>query len=289
MTETLAFALRLPAPVDRVHHALTDPAELRVWFAEHAEVSLPGTYAFWGRHTVAGAEPAQRPLLVDDTTVRFAWTIDGTETTVELALRPDGEETVLSFTQTDFPGWGVVAGGGGGAVGLTGTFWALALANLGDHLAGRPLGPLPDFTSTDLRAEYLVDAPAERIYRAMMDPAEFVTWFNAPMELEPHVGGRWAMGGFENNPNPATITELEPNRKITLDFGGSYGQSTWELEESGGKTRLTFFQSGFATDDMPWAGWMGWLSGFAELRRYVELDPWTPLWTNDGMDAVASS
>jgi len=283
MTETLAFTLRLPAPAERVHTALTDPAELRTWFAEHAEVALPDTYAFWGRHTVAGAEPAQRPLTVDPTTVRFAWTIEGTETTVELALKPEGDETLLSLSQTEFPGWGAVAGGDGGTIGLTGTFWALALANLADHLAGRELGPLPDFTTTDLRAEYLIDAAPEEVYRALMDPAEFVKWFNAPVELEPHVGGRWAMGGFEHNPNPATITELEPNRRLTVDFGAAIGQSTWELAESGGKTRLTFSQSGFDTQDMPWAGWMGWISGFAELRRYVELDPWTPLWVDAGV------
>jgi len=45
-----------------VYEALTDPAALRVWLAEHADVDLPGKYEFWGRFTPDGAEPHQRVL-----------------------------------------------------------------------------------------------------------------------------------------------------------------------------------------------------------------------------------
>ncbi|WP_424187385.1 SRPBCC family protein [Actinokineospora sp. G85] len=286
MTENVEYSLRLSAGVDRVRAALTDPAQLRVWFAEHAEVELPDTYRFWGRNTIDGADgPAQKLLVADDTTLRFTWTIEGTETTVDITLEAEGDDTtVLSLTQDGFPGWGVVASGGGGTIGLIGTYWALALANLADHVAGREVGPLPDFTTTDLRAEYLVDASPERIFAALTDPAQFAQWFNFPIELELEVGGRWAMGGFDNNPDPARIVELEPNRRMSIDFGSGVGTSTWELEGSGGKTKLVFSNSGFDSADMPWAGWLGWLAGFAELRRFVELDAWTPLWIEAGAE-----
>ena len=65
MTEINEPDLRLravvPAPPKVVYEALTDPAALRVWLAEHAEVDLPGKYEFWGRYTPDGdaAAPAR--------------------------------------------------------------------------------------------------------------------------------------------------------------------------------------------------------------------------------------
>ena len=49
MTEPMSLRVRLAAPIHAVRHALTDAAALRVWLAEHAEVDLPRTFAFWGR------------------------------------------------------------------------------------------------------------------------------------------------------------------------------------------------------------------------------------------------
>ncbi|WP_405113175.1 hypothetical protein OG559_05720 [Micromonospora sp. NBC_01405] len=66
MTEPMILRARLAAPVEAVHRALTDPAELRVWLAEHAEVELPHRYAFWGRYTPEGDAPHQRLLHADE-------------------------------------------------------------------------------------------------------------------------------------------------------------------------------------------------------------------------------
>ncbi|HJZ08500.1 MAG TPA: SRPBCC domain-containing protein, partial [Trebonia sp.] len=80
MTEPdLRLRAVIPAPPKVVYEALTDPAALRVWLAEHADVDLPGTYEFWGRFTPDGAEPHQRVLHVDERTIRFAWTVEGVE------------------------------------------------------------------------------------------------------------------------------------------------------------------------------------------------------------------
>jgi len=56
--------LRIAAPPSAVHRALTDPAALQVWLAEHAEVDLPDRYQFWGRLTPDGEAPHQRLLHV---------------------------------------------------------------------------------------------------------------------------------------------------------------------------------------------------------------------------------
>ncbi|GAB3897314.1 hypothetical protein GCM10027612_53320 [Microbispora bryophytorum subsp. camponoti] len=57
MSEPMIVRVRLAAPVKEVRHALTDPAAMRVWLAEHAEADLPGRYAFWGRRTPEGDAP----------------------------------------------------------------------------------------------------------------------------------------------------------------------------------------------------------------------------------------
>ena len=82
----------MPAPPEAVHAALTDAAALRVWLTEHAEVALPDRYEFWGRYTPDGAEPHQRVLHAGERTLRFAWTVDGVETTVELTLTENEPE-----------------------------------------------------------------------------------------------------------------------------------------------------------------------------------------------------
>jgi hypothetical protein len=98
--------------------------------------------------------------------------------------------------------------------------------------------------------------------------------------IEPRLGGRFAMGGFDArfdaDPGPATITEFEAGRRMTIDWGAE--AFSWELTESGGRTRLTFTNSDFDPAHPPSGTWMGWLAGVAELRRYCDLAEWSPIW-----------
>ena len=149
--------------------------------------------------------------------------------------------------------------------GVLQTYWALAIANLAAHLEGRPLLPRTDFTSTDLRGELTIAAPADRVWRSLTDSEQASAWFGYPIGIEPWVGGRYAMGGFESG-YAAKVIDLEPGRKMSVDWG-PVGVSTWELAESGGKTKLTFVQSGFDEGNPPYAAWSGSVAGLAELRR----------------------
>lgn len=259
-----------------MHRALTDPAELTAWFAEHAEVDLPRTYTFWGTDVPEGDAPHQRLRHVDEHRIRFEWQLEGVDTTVEYVLAPEGpDSTLVTLSQTHFPGW-EAAVGGTGPLAVMHTFWALAIANLSDHLDGRPLTARPDFTSPVMREEVEIGADPDAVWSSLVDPAEFSRWFGANIGIEPRVGGRWSMGGFEVDPQGAEITEFEPGRRMTIDFGGMV--SGFELEGSAGRTRLTIVQSGFDPATPPRGSWMGWLSGIAELRRYHELPDWQPVW-----------
>ncbi len=268
--------VRLAAPVKEVRHALTDPAAMRVWLAEHAEADLPGRYAFWGRSTPEGDAPHQRPLHADDHTLRFAWLLDGVETTTEITLAEESPDaTVLTLSQSHFDFQDVITGAS--IRGVLQTFWSLALSNLADYVEGRGIGPQPDFTSADFRGEMVVDAPVDQVYDSLVDSDKASDWFGYPIGIEPYVGGRFAMGGLDADSHPAKIIDLVPGKTMSADWGPG-GVVTWELEDSGGKTRLTFVQSGFDTGNPPYAAWTGWLSGLAALRRYHEVPGGHRIW-----------
>ncbi|WBB77268.1 SRPBCC domain-containing protein [Micromonospora sp. WMMD882] len=274
MTEPMTLRVCLPAPLKAVHHALTDPAELRAWLTEHAEVELPHRYGFWGPSTPEGDAPHQRLLHVDDHGLRFTWLLDGAETTTTITLDEEGPDaTLLTLTQTHFDFADVISGA---VRGVLQTWWALAVTNLAAHLEGRPTLPRVDFTSVDLSAELTIDAPAATVFTSLIDSEQASAWFGFPIGIEPRVGGRYAMGGLDA-PDPAKILDLEQDRKLSVDWGPA-GVSTWELAESAGRTRLTLVQSGFDERRPPYAAWGGIVSGLGELRRFHELPDWRPIW-----------
>ena len=278
MTEPdLRLRAVVPAPLKVTYEALTDPAALRVWLAEHADVDLPGKYEFWGRYTPDGAQPHQRVPHVDERTIRFAWTLDGVETTTHIEVAEDEDGTLVTLSQSDLPSFTDVLADKAGARGALPTFWSLAIANLADYLAGRELTPKCDFTSSELHASVVIDAAPDKVFDSMIQPEVFRKWFGANVDIEPYVGGRFAMGGFELDPGGAKFVEFEPGRKAALRFAD--GETTsWELEGSDGKTRLTMVHSGFDPANPPYPGWAGWLGGIAGLRHYHELARRRSIW-----------
>ncbi|SBT54842.1 SRPBCC family protein [Micromonospora narathiwatensis] len=281
MSDLLTIRARLAAPAQRVRRALTDPAELRVWFAEHAEVELPHRYEFWGRYTPEGDAPHQRLLHADERSLRFAWVLDGVETTTDIEVTPQGDNTELTLRQSH---WVFTEALDGSTIrGVLQTWWSLALANLNAYLEGRELLPRTDFTSADLRGELTIDAPMERVWTSLTDSEQASAWFGYPIGIEPWVGGRYAMGGFDAG-YAAKVIDLEPGRKLSVDWGPT-GVITWELAESAGKTRLTFVQSGFDEAKPPYGAWTGSVAGLSELRRFHELADWQPIWLAEELPA----
>jgi uncharacterized protein YndB with AHSA1/START domain len=216
-------------------------------------------------------------LHVDERTIRFAWTVDGVETTAQFELAEDEDGTLVTLSQSDLPSFQDVLADTAGARGALQTFWSLAIANLADYLSGRELTPKCDFTSAELHASVVIDAAPDKVFDSMVQPEVFRKWFGANVDIEPYVGGRFAMGGFELDPGGAKFVEFEPGRKASLRFAD--GETTsWELEGSDGKTRLTLVHSGFDPTNPPYPGWAGWLGGIAGLRRYHELPRSRSIW-----------
>ncbi|MEU6645361.1 SRPBCC family protein [Saccharomonospora sp. NPDC046836] len=274
MTEPLVIRVRTTATPEQAYAALTTAEHLTSWLAEKAVVELPTRYEFWGTSIPEGEAPHQKLVSADGTTLRFTWLLDGEETSTELAVGTDSAETVITLTQSHFDFNDMLTGAS--IRGVLQTFWALALANLVDYLEGRDITARPDFTSPEFRATVSINAPVEEVYDSLLTSEKVSAWFGYPIEIEPHVGGRYALGGIDNNPHPATIVDLVPNERVSVDWGPA-GTGTWELEGSDGKTHLTLFSSGFDTANPPFAAWLGSVAGLAELRRYHEISDWKPI------------
>jgi uncharacterized protein YndB with AHSA1/START domain len=272
MTEPMILRARVAAPLAAVHRALTSADALRTWLAEHAEADLPHRWVFWGRYTPEGDAPHQRLLHVDEHALRFTWLLDGEETTSEIRLTAEHDDTtVITVSQTHFDPQEALPGTT--IRGVLATFWCLSIANLVNYLEGRELTPRCDFTSQTLRAELTIGASRPAVYESLIDAEQVTRWFGVPMEIEPRVGGAWSMVSYGG----AKIVDLVQDTRVSLDWGDDFGVQTWELAGSGGETKLTFVCSGF-TGQPPYSGWLGTLAGFAELRRFHEISNWEPIW-----------
>jgi uncharacterized protein YndB with AHSA1/START domain len=287
MATPLTIRACIAAPVATVYRALTDAAALRVWLAEHAEVALAeGRFAFWGRHTPQGELGRQRLLAVEpDRLLRFAWLLDGEETTAELTLAADGPDaTFLTLVQTGVPTMDEMMATTGARDGLHSlhTFWGLAIANLAEYTEGRDLTPKADFSAGHhdvVRITVAVAAPPDRVFASLIEPEQIDRWFGGNAEVEPRVGGRIGLFGGDA---AGTIVELVPDQTLayTADSTDDKSLVRWELAATGDHTLLTLTDSSHADDTTGSAAQheAGWLGAMAELRRIHALGPaWQPM------------
>jgi uncharacterized protein YndB with AHSA1/START domain len=279
MGDVFTLRARLAASPALAYRALTDPAALQTWLAEHAEVSLPERrFEFWGRSVPEGERGHQRLLDAEpDRLLRFAWLLDGEETTAEIQLAPDGPDaTALRLAQTGAQTFEELLAGVDLRVPLH-DFWRLAIANLASYLEGRQLAPRHDFSlarRAEARVDVDIDAPPEQVFASLIEPEQLNRWIAGDAEVDPRVGGSIA---YDRGATPMRILQLEPGRTLahTWAFGGEDTVVRWELEGSGGRTHLTLVHSGWSPErpgdaDQTQAGWSAFL---AELKRMHELGP----------------
>lgn len=270
----------LDAAPARVMAALTEPAHLVRWFAEHADVSLGsgGRYHFWGRHTLGTpteGEARQRITAFEPgATLGFTWRVHGVDTAVTLALTAVGETTRLSLTHA-VPGTLPVSR----PRELIEDHWGLAIGNLVAHLAGGDGVILPDYAdpAPEVRIVLHIAASPEAVFRALVEPALVNQWFGSTSSvIEARPGGRYDLGwkytvhGREVSGGPTHVVEIVPNERLVLAWPDWRGDATvtgqtisFQLEAAGAGTTLTFRHAGFGrTADIGdyGFGWRGFLS-----------------------------
>lgn len=134
--------------------------------------------------------------------------------------------------------------------------------------------------------DIVIHAPAERIFRALTDPAERVRWWGSPgkfqathMESDLRPGGAWRMRGTGPGGSPFTMSgeyrRVERPRLLEmtwLDEGQPGIPATlvrFELSEGDGPTTVRLTHSGF-TSQSARERYQGWPWLLALLKGYAE-------------------
>lgn len=282
------FSWQLPAPPARVFAALTQPAELKAWFADEAEVEprVGGAFRFWGRHVYGAPKTGGQRLIrfEPDQALAFTWELHGQPSAVTLELSPGAPDenaggTTLAGSHTfgDAPAIARAAE-------AIDDLWRILGGNLAAHLKGGEGVARPDFADPhpEIRISTLIAAPADKVFEAFIDPALLARWTFAPTPVvEPWVGGRYEYGwtyeidGRHVAGGPTRVIDYEANRRLVTDWPDWRGDPqvpmqriTWRFDEIDGKTRVTMVHDGFirAVDvsDFPF-GWAGFLRMLREI------------------------
>jgi uncharacterized protein YndB with AHSA1/START domain len=295
---THEFAFAVSGSPARVFAALTDPSQLRAWFAEHVEIDprAGGTIRFWGRHTYGAPD---RPLVASTIrrfepgeTLVFEWGLEGVAGEATIELRPDektadGSRTAVAVRHS-FERRIPIAYGDE----LVDDLWRLTLGNLDAHLRGGTGIVLPDFTqpTAEIRLSIVIDAPRARVFRALVDPDALNRWIATSASVDPRTGGTYSFAwkyehkGRRVESGPTTILDLVENERLVIDWTDWRGDTTrpptrvaWVLGDEGHGTRVTLVHSGFSRvadqSDYPF-GW-GWF--LDRLRAEAEARPVAPM------------
>ena len=93
-----------------------------------------------------------------------------------------------------------------------------------------------------IRKEIVLPAPREDVWEALTDPERLEDWFANDVELDLRPGGgasfRWSNGEERH----ATVTEIEPERRLAFEWDDD-GEVEFTLEDDSDGTRLTVVET----------------------------------------------
>jgi uncharacterized protein YndB with AHSA1/START domain len=131
-----------------------------------------------------------------------------------------------------------------------------------------------------VEAEIEIDAPVERVWRALTDADELIRWFPLEARVEPGQDGELWMSWQNEFQGASRILAWEPPRRLLTTWGDVDGDSAsgqrteYLLEARGGRTFLRVVTSGFS-DEPGWDAWVegtrrGWKFELFSLKHYLE-------------------
>lgn len=265
--------INISAKPARVFEALTNTDELTEWFAEKADISIEKKqYDFWGKYTPEnpGRDEGVHTIesLAEGEMLSYKWRFRNADTLVDFKLVEDNGNTVLTLNHT-----GLQARGKGEFA--MANFWSICLENLRAWIEKQRVATRCDFSTVsigDVNLQIDIDAPGNKVFDALILPDQLDRYMGEGAEVEPVKGGKYSYGWGEG---PVKILEIEENKR--LSFSWKYKNEpdtvvTWELEGSGGKTRLTIVHSGFGdrlSDDYN----IGWMEFLNIIKLMVETGP----------------
>jgi uncharacterized protein YndB with AHSA1/START domain len=299
-TETIALerSIWVDAPRERIWQALTDLDQFVQWFLPN----LPGAQMQRddsGKITVmmgpmsidfavfeAVVEPQQLTIRsLPDRLISTTYTLQEENAGTKVMVRTKGFEALNEAARHD-------------RLNLSGAGWEKALQNLSAFVAGVDL-PFPQAfvsplfgywreTPTTLASErsIWINAPRERVWRAVTDPKQIQMWSSpaTPWELSAlEVGGRFYIHDAENNKETyvEVIELLDPPHQLATRTVPEPPDTTvkgkqYTLKEENGGTRLTVILSGYEqeAEDARWSNMEQNTFGFGMMlqnaKAYIE-------------------
>jgi uncharacterized protein YndB with AHSA1/START domain len=99
-----------------------------------------------------------------------------------------------------------------------------------------------------IRYELGYPHPPERVWRALVDPAELAGWLMPSLGFAAVVGQRFTMSCDPFGEIDAEVLECDPPRRLALQWLATFGKTlvTFELAPAGPGTLLTLVHSGWA-------------------------------------------
>lgn len=144
----------------------------------------------------------------------------------------------------------------------------------------------PTSVNDTIVQEIMIQAPAERIFEALTNPAQRIEWWGAEgrfqtthMESDLRPGGKWMMRGNGVGGRPFTVVgeyrQIEPPRLLIFtwlpDWQGEDLETLvrFELTENSGLTTVRLTHSGLRTE-ISRLSHKGWPQILTWLRAYAE-------------------
>jgi uncharacterized protein YndB with AHSA1/START domain len=131
-------------------------------------------------------------------------------------------------------------------------------------------------TSSELRLSNLIEAPRDRVFRAITDAAEVDQWSTGGVpagkaRVEPRPDGAFSMGW---NEGPDRVLRIEPERQLVLRWPRPQGdlRVTFDLEAKASGTAVYLTSIGYAKDESPRIlhDRGGWSDLLVCLKNFIE-------------------
>ena len=150
---------------------------------------------------------------------------------------------------------------------------------------------LADLDAGMVLATVEIAVPMARVFTALTDPRELMTWWGSPETYQAHrweadfrVGGAWIVEGKGVDGHSYSVRgrflEIDPPRRVVQtwqhDWDANHPETTltYTLDEVPGGTRVTVRHEGFvarpeacSNHARGWERVLGWLDGYLENRE----------------------
>lgn len=270
----LNLGIDINAPAEEIYAALIEANSLTQWFAEHTDISIEDNrYDFWGRFTpgAPGREQGHHRLIrvIPNRLVEFEWRLRDTDSLVQYEIHQNTSGCVLTMYHRNLP----LAKLRQSSIG---DFWSHGLEGLRHWLEKGRAYQLLDYAESqrgDISVVVDINVAPALVFNALTDSTQMERWVGSKGSIDPKPGGKidfgWGMG-------PVKILEIVPDKKLSYSWqweGEPDTVTTWTLDSSGGKTRVTIVQSGFAPERDGEDYFIGWSKFALRLKTMLEEGP----------------